>query len=224
MLSSQRSRDVVRLIDDYRTKEAEDWEYRALAVELKRWRGILDREWKLNIPVPLIEYQSIRNAYATYAWFRGSVGLPDVITINTDTLDRPAAYIIRTLGHEMLHLWQQYFGKPTQKRNWHNDEYIAKAAECGILIDQQGCTSGHDEKFAALIERYGIDLPDPKPVEPGILIPPTGGIEPKVYGTRGKAGAGSKMKKWSCGCTNVRCAVELLAVCAKCSNPFVKED
>ena len=34
--------------------------------------------------------------------------------------------------------------------------------------------------------------------------------------------APSKMKLWDCGCTKVRCAVELQAVCGACTNLFVK--
>ena len=30
----------------------------------------------------------------------------------------------------------------------------------------------------------------------------------------------TKMKKWSCGCTNIRVAVELHAVCTSCENIF----
>lgn len=33
----------------------------------------------------------------------------------------------------------------------------------------------------------------------------------------------TKMKKWTCGCTNVRCAVELAAVCRTCGRKFKRE-
>ena len=36
----------------------------------------------------------------------------------------------------------------------------------------------------------------------------------------GKAKAETKMKKWDCGCTIVRCAVDLVAVCQECDNEF----
>jgi len=206
------------------SQQSEDWAYAPLAGELHRWIDILNYELGLAIPRPILHFMPIRNAYATYEWLRGQIGTPDNITLNTLTLDRPAAYIVRTLAHEMLHLWQQYHGSPTQKRNWHNDEYIEKAKSCGILIDQQGCTSGHTELFADLVAKHGIDLPDVHEVEVGILIPPTGGIEPKVYGTRAKNGGGSHMKKWTCGCTIVRCAVLLTANCWSCGKPFLKED
>lgn len=32
---------------------------------------------------------------------------------------------------------------------------------------------------------------------------------------------GSRMKKWSCGCTNIRSAVYVNALCKKCSKPFL---
>ena len=39
-----------------------------------------------------------------------------------------------------------------------------------------------------------------------------------------KKKAPTKMKKWSCGCTNVRCAVILEAYCEKCGSSFGLED
>lgn len=197
------------------------WEYAPLARELNRWTALFNEEWDLRLPVlPTIEYRPIRNAYATYDCSRGALGLPDTITINTSYLARPSAHIIRTLGHELLHLWQQYHGKPSKQRNYHNDEYVAKARACGILIDGSGCTAGHTEAFAALIEKHGIRLPAVTPDQGGALIGPTGGVEPKVYGNQGGAKQRRGLRKWSCGCTNVRCSVELEATCAKCDSPF----
>lgn len=202
---------------------AEGWEYSDLAKELNRWVGIFSREWSLGLPsAPTILYEPIRNAYATYEARRGALGLPDTIRMNTDTLDRPSAHIIRTLGHELLHLWQQYHGKPSAQRNYHNDEYVAKAKQCGILIDQYGCTAGHTEEFAALIAKHGIRLAHPNLDPSGLLIGPTGGIEPKVYGTRRGKTTKRSAAKWSCGCTNVRCSVELEATCTKCGKPFAE--
>jgi hypothetical protein len=200
------------------------WEYAPLARELNRWAKIFNEEWELALPVlPTIEYRPIRNAYATYDWSRGALGMQDTIAINTATLARPTAHIIRTLGHELLHLWQQYHGKPSKQRNYHNDEYVAKAASLGIVIDGSGCTAGHTEVFAALIEKHGIRLPQVTTDVDGALVGPTGGVEPKVYGNQGGKVRVGGMRKWTCGCTNVRCAVALQAVCAKCGQPFEEE-
>lgn len=201
------------------------WEHTTLARELNRWVRIFNEEWDLQLPVlPTIEYRPIRNAYATYDYSRGALGMQDTIAINTAQLCRPSAHIIRTLGHELLHLWQHYQGKPSKQRNYHNDEYVAKAASLGILIDGSGCTSGHTEVFSSLIEKHGIRLPKTWEVDGGGLIEPAGGIEPKVYGNQGGKKRAGSMRKWSCGCTNVRCAVDLSAACAKCLQPFRLED
>jgi hypothetical protein len=197
------------------------WEHAALAKELHRWTAIFNEEWDLQLPVlPTIEYRPIRNAYATYDYSQGALGMQDTIAINVAALDRPSAHIIRTLGHELLHLWQQYRGKPSKQRNYHNDEYVAKAAACGILIDGSGCTAGHTEEFSRLIEKHGVRLPVVKPDDSGAVVGATGGVEPKLYGNQGGAKQKRGLRKWSCGCTNVRCAVELEANCVKCGQPF----
>lgn len=36
--------------------------------------------------------------------------------------------------------------------------------------------------------------------------------------------AETKMKKWTCGCMNIRCAVELDATCNLCKQIFEKEE
>lgn len=201
-----------------------DWEHSPLAKELHRWTGILNKEWSLGLPSnPTLFFIPMRNAYATYGYQRGPIGTPDNITLNTAALDRPSAHIIRTLGHELLHLWQQYHGKPSPQRNYHNDEYVTKAAECGILIDKHGCTAGHTEAFSDLIKKHGIRLPNAVEVETGVLVGATGGIETKLYGTRGASGGGSRLKRWTCGCTIVRCSVNLIAQCSKCGCAFTQE-
>lgn len=209
----------------YQQSNDDGWEHTALARELHRWVGIFNEEWGLGLPsLPVLHFQPIRNAYATYQFGRGAIGTSDNVTMNTDLLERPAAHVIRTLGHELLHFWQRYHGHPSKQRNYHNDEFVAKARAVGILIDEQGCTSGHTEVFAALIAKHGIDLPNATPEPSGQLIAPTGGVEPKVYGTRRAAGRGSRLRKWCCGCTIVRCSVNLGAVCALCGHAFELAD
>lgn len=203
----------------------QDWEHAALARELHRWSSIFQAEWKLDLPHdPVLHFERIRNAYATYMFGKTDIGTPDNITFNTAALDRPAAHIIRTLGHELLHFWQRYHGKPTSRRGGHNDEYVKKAASVGILIDASGCTSGHTEAFSALVNRHGINLPDGREEPGGLLILPTGGVEPKLYGTRGANGGGSKMKKWTCECCTIRAAVDLRVLCRKCGKTFKRAE
>lgn len=56
----------------------------------------------------------------------------DEIALNPDTFeDRSDKVILSTLVHEMVHLWQQHFGRPGRGR-YHNQEWAAKMIEVGL--------------------------------------------------------------------------------------------
>lgn len=186
----------------------EDWEYAPLARDLHRWVEIFDVEFKLHLPsYPVLQFAPLRNAYATYAWFRGEVGTKDNITFNVYELDRDSALLLRTLHHELLHIWQHYWGNPAKsKSNYHNAEYRRKALECGLIVDPRGCTSGHTEVFTAVLAKYDIQL---APLD----------AEIRLYGANKRE---QKMKKWRCRCTTVRCATALVAICLRCEQPFIR--
>lgn len=197
--SFQQSEPVAQLLR-YHQSTIEDWNYTSLASELHRWVGIFDFEFKLKLPsYPVLAFAPLRNAYATYAWFRGEVGTKDNITFNTHTLGRDPALILRTLCHELLHLYQHYHGKPSRS-NYHNRQYREFALVCGLIVDPRGCTSGHTEVFTQVLAKYGIFL---EPLE----------AEMRLWGSGTRE---QKMKKWRCQCTNVRCATRLDATCNRC--------
>jgi hypothetical protein len=196
---------ITQAIRDHQTA-IPDWEFARLACELHRWTEIFDVEFKLNMPsYPVLHFARLRNAYATYGWFRGEVGTKDNVTFNTYELSRDPALILRTLCHELLHLWQHYHGIPSNY-NYHNTEYRARALACGLLVDRRGCTSGHTEVFTNVLAKYGVHL---EPLA----------AEIRLYGA-GKSN--QKMKKWRCDCTTVRCAIPLHALCLNCNQPFVQ--
>lgn len=195
---------VAQSLRDHQTTLS-DWEYAPLACELHRWVEIFDLKFKLNMPsYPVLQFGPIRGAYATYAWFRGEVGTKDNITFNTHELSRDPGLILRTLLHELLHLWQHYWGKPS-KSNYHNAEYRTKALACGLIVDPRGCTSGHTEIFTNVLAKYDVNL---EPLA----------AEMRLYGAGKRE---QKMKKWRCHCTTVRCATNLKAECLFCKQPFV---
>lgn len=49
--------------------------------------------------------------------------------------------ILSTLLHEMVHLWQQEFGKPS-RRNYHNVEWANKMEEVGLIPSNTGEEGG----------------------------------------------------------------------------------
>jgi len=76
-----------------------------------------------------------------------------------------------------------------------------------------------DGKFRVYLEAHGVSfagLPDYSTLPDGKTIIPIDPL-PKKKGR-------SKMKKWSCDCTNIRAAVEVEATCNKCSNTFKLQD
>lgn len=186
--------------------QIKDWRYGSLARELHRWVEIFDLEFELQLPsYPVLKFAPIRNAYATYAWFRGEIGTRDNITFNTHELDRDAALIIRTLLHELIHLWQHYHGRPATGNGYHNVEFRTRAAGCGLIVTEQGCTTGHTALFTAVLAKHGVHI---APLA----------VERKVYGSKGLAK--EAVARWSCGCTVVRCKEELRARCEECGSRF----
>lgn len=114
--------------------------------------------------------------------------------------------VLGTLLHELLHGWQQANGKPGRS-NYHNAQYRQKAQSLGLLVDEKGHTNYEPESpFTQLLREYGVDLP---------------AIELSVADTAPPTGGSSKLKKWTCGCTNVRVAVaDFHAQCLRCGGLF----
>ena len=85
-----------------------------------------------------------------------------------------------------------------------------KLLEFGIVTDNKGCHLGLGDPFVYLLKKHGVELNHNK--DPGGIIR----IPPKEK-PKGK----SKLRKWTCGCTNIRVAVsDLEAKCLKCGNRF----
>lgn len=54
------------------------------------------------------------------------------IAFNPALLNRPIQVIFSTLVHEMVHLWQEKFGKPS-KNKYHNKEWADKMESIGLM-------------------------------------------------------------------------------------------
>lgn len=84
-----------------------------------------------------------------------------------------------------------------------------------MLVNRRGCHFGHTERFTDLLERHGVVINRPLDEDQPDYVPE------RLWGA---ARHQNKMKKWSCGCTNVRCAKHLFAVCTRCRQPFAPAD
>lgn len=66
----------------------------------------------------------------------------DEIALNPDTFDgRSDQDILSTLVHELVHLWQNKFGKPG-RRGYHNKEWAAKMEQVGLMPTNTGEPDG----------------------------------------------------------------------------------
>lgn len=185
------------------------WQYSCLARELHHWVEIFDSEFKLELfDYPVIRFAPLRNAYAGYMAERGDLGTKDNIIFNTNELPRDLPPLLATLCHELIHFWQRYHGRPA-RGNYHNAEFRRKAHACGLVVDDSGCHTGYTDTFTAVLAKYGL--------ETGPLFDEQVVSQPRLHGATRRD---LKMKKWSCGCTNVRCATKLEATCQRCGAMF----
>lgn len=65
------------------------------------------------------------------------------ISICPDAMKRPAIYWHATIVHEMVHLWQQDFGKPPRKC-YHDKQFAAKMKEVGLTPSHTGAPGGKE--------------------------------------------------------------------------------
>jgi len=98
-----------------------------------------------QLPQCLITLQRKRGA-AGYFWlsqFKARSGdqQTDEIALNPETFNETTEYILSTLVHEMAHLWQAHFGKPSRS-GYHNREWAAKMIAISLIPSDTGQPGG----------------------------------------------------------------------------------
>jgi hypothetical protein len=196
-------------IDIYRNlavhQRSEIWFGRDLVVSLQEWAVRFILEFKLQIPEVVLRIDTLPcTRYGHFRVGHNGFGLKGEIALNSRYINnREFWQILGTLLHELLHAWQHTYGNPS-RRDHHNAEYRNKARECGLNIDERGVTGYPAEsQFKDVLRRHGVAVPEAEYAAVGV-----------------RARGQSKMKKWSCGCTNVRCAKVLQARCLACGQEF----
>ena len=183
------------------------WFGKDLAVVLREWADRFNVQFKLDIPQIVIRIDILnRSRFGHFRYGHNGFGLRGEVGMNARYLtgQREEWRVLGTLLHEILHAWQQSHGSPG-KGNYHNREFREKALTLGLVIDRRGFTDYiGGSRFLDLLQRHQIKVP---------TIVATAQSEPRISGQ-------SKMKKWSCDCTNIRCATELAAKCLKGNGDF----
>lgn len=173
------------------------------------------------VPIPTLTFEKTRvNTFGHHRIGRNDCAFREQINLNRLYLTRPLFEVLATLLHEMVHCWE-FFYLPEERRTkswYHVKAFRDKMAEFGILCNTNGGHVGLDYKgkFVQTLKQHAVAFNgfegyissdstvvpiDPKPTQKG----------------------SSKLKKWSCGCTNIRVAVKDAEIqCLKCKNQFVE--
>ncbi len=87
------------------------------------------------------------------------------IIIDENLLNEPNNYWVTVLVHQMIHLWQFQHGSKVPAKHYHNEEYVSKALEIGIVI-KCGYENKQEIKEDSLIMSAIAELPKNKLVIP----------------------------------------------------------
>jgi hypothetical protein len=144
------------------------------------------------------------------------------ISLNPEYLkEREPIKVISTLVHEMVHLWQQDFGKPSN--GYHNKEWAEKMKEVGLYPSTTGAEGGaetgkscsHYIIAGGAYEVLFNDMPK-EYLYPFVCVSEGGGV---------KKGSGSKNKnKTKYTCPSCKAHIwgkdDLSVICTPCDERF----
>lgn len=201
----------------------EDWHGRDVLNFLHEWAVKFNVQFKLHVPQITLGIEPLRvDVGGHFRYGHNQFGLRGEIIINSLYLHAPTWWVLGVLLHEELHGWQQTYGTVTHTRaNYHNKEFRLKALSLGLVVDRFGFQEyWPNSPFVNLLREHGIEVPDFGRTDDDAAPSEKLGTENGPVRGRGN----SKLKKWSCGCTNVRVAVaDFRAKCLKCHREFVRE-
>lgn len=98
-----------------------------------------------TLPAVAITLQRYAQAYGYFhaKQFRSRSGaLSGVIALNPDAfLTRDMQAILSTLVHEMVHVWQHEYGKPS-RNGYHNRQFAMKMKAVGLIVSRTSAPGG----------------------------------------------------------------------------------
>jgi hypothetical protein len=129
------------------------------------------------------------------------------IHVNSDISDT-----LQIIVHQMVHVYEVlYINQNKPRKTWYHSIVFRDTMErIGIISNAKGCHLALRDPFRFILQKHGIGFPNARE-ENGLLI-----LHP-----RPKSSGSSKLRKWSCGCQNVRVGkAEFDATCDICLNKF----
>ncbi len=86
--------------------------------------------------------KNVGGFFAPERWIKDAVKVHE-ISLNPDHWKRGADYIASIFVHEMVHLWQQVYGK-APRSGYHNKEWGNKMKEVGLYPSNTGAEGGKE--------------------------------------------------------------------------------
>jgi hypothetical protein len=182
--------------------------------ELERVYDALALKFNLKQERPIITIQTKGSKKDTLGWYwdkKWSYNKKEIGEINicAEELNKNP---VETLVHEMVH-YANNCDKIEDCNNagYHNKAFKIKAETYGLNVEKDG---RHGWNLTSLSDNLKKIIEEIKPNE----------ITFKLYRKEHlHIVAPTKMNKYSCGCTTIRCATALQAKCLKCGNEFMKK-
>lgn len=179
--------------------------------ELENFYNFLNEKFKLQLPKNLVITIQQAGRKNAKGWFHLNIWETDnkeeihEINICAETLlDKP----LETLTHEIAHFCEYKETGKIGKNNYHNKTF-KKYAELLNLKVTKGkygwCITESTDAFNQMVREF-------KPKKEVFTL---------LRKTEGKTKQPTKMKKYICDCTTIRCATELNATCKNCKMDFV---
>ncbi len=135
------------------------------------------------------------------------------INLSAEHLNRSLEEIVGTVIHEMVHYKNLIDGvKDTSSGQYHNKKFLIAAESVGLVVEK----GKRGFAYTSLSEdlKKWVD-------EQNFYSDAFRFFRMMVENT---TKAKTKMKKWECGCTIIRCAVDLKAKCLACGEKFIKDE
>jgi predicted SprT family Zn-dependent metalloprotease len=146
------------------------------------------------------------------------------ISLNPDYLDRPEVAWHSTLVHEMAHLWQQDYGKPSRS-GYHNRQWAQKMEEIGLIPSSTGEAGGKKtgQNMTHYVPHTGLFIEAFNHLkEKHLKYAPSPLVEPEKNKTSSK---NANKTKYECPCgNNVWGKPGLNLICAACNKTFEQVD
>jgi predicted SprT family Zn-dependent metalloprotease len=180
-----------------------------------------------SLPACLLNFSRKAKTYGFFApqrWQSAGQEVRHEISLNPASLrSRKPIEVASTLVHEMVHLWQQDFGRPS-RRGYHNAEWASKMDEVGLVPSSTAAPGG--ARVGQLVSHYIAQagrFAEAFAAMPAEYLLPWSCEEPEEG--RGKAPRRRNKVKYTClGCAaNVWGKPGLTIVCGDCDAPFAEE-